>query len=175
MGTLGWSYFCRLVLSRTLYPVQIKQPEGGQHNPRSQCDVIMVLSEITSAAALWSIISSALERPGAGLFHWNVSVLFIVFFSAFLVNMSPLSQSVQFDVRPGVCMSGASPESLSRLLAELSQYGTHYLRLSHFSLQSTDKKGLVFQVCAAIIAITAAQAPHRTPSLVFFFHQLNLA
>ncbi|XP_072290946.1 gamma-tubulin complex component 6 [Eucyclogobius newberryi] len=57
----------------------------------------------------------------------------------------PLSQSVQFDVRPGVCVSGASPESVSRLLHELAQYGTHYLRLSHFSLQSADKKGLVFQ------------------------------
>nr|XP_046249377.1 gamma-tubulin complex component 6 [Scatophagus argus] len=57
----------------------------------------------------------------------------------------PLNQSVQFDVRPGVCVSGASPESVSRLLGELAQYGTHYLRLSHFSLQSADKKGLVFQ------------------------------
>ncbi|KAM6937282.1 gamma-tubulin complex component 6 [Xenentodon cancila] len=57
----------------------------------------------------------------------------------------PLSQSVQFDVRPGVCVSGASPESVSRLLGELAQYGTYYLRLSRFSLQSADKKGLVFQ------------------------------
>lgn len=58
-----------------------------------------------------------------------------------------LHQSVQFDVRPGVCVSGASPESVSRLLGELAQYGTHYLRLSRFCLQSADKKGLVFQVC----------------------------
>ncbi|XP_034541406.1 gamma-tubulin complex component 6 [Notolabrus celidotus] len=57
----------------------------------------------------------------------------------------PLNQSVQFDVRPGVCVSGASAESVSRLLGELAQYGTHYLRLSRFSLQSADKKGLVFQ------------------------------
>ncbi|XP_023198433.1 gamma-tubulin complex component 6 isoform X1 [Xiphophorus maculatus] len=57
----------------------------------------------------------------------------------------PLNQSVQFDVRPGVCVSGASPESVSRLLGELAQYGTHYLRLSRFCLQSGDKKGLVFQ------------------------------
>nr|XP_040018260.1 gamma-tubulin complex component 6 isoform X1 [Gasterosteus aculeatus aculeatus] len=57
----------------------------------------------------------------------------------------PLNQSVQFDVRPGVCVSGASPESVSRLLAELAQHGTHYLRLSRFSLQSVDKKGLVLQ------------------------------
>ncbi|KAM9854528.1 gamma-tubulin complex component 6 [Aulostomus maculatus] len=57
----------------------------------------------------------------------------------------PLNQSVQFDVRPGVCVSGASPESVSRLLWELAQYGTYYLRLSRFSLQSADKKGLVFQ------------------------------
>uniref|UniRef100_A0A665X9B5 Gamma-tubulin complex component 6 n=1 Tax=Echeneis naucrates TaxID=173247 RepID=A0A665X9B5_ECHNA len=57
----------------------------------------------------------------------------------------PLNQSIQFDVRPGVCVSGASPESVSRLLGELAQYGTYYLRLSRFSLQSADKKGLVFQ------------------------------
>lgn len=57
----------------------------------------------------------------------------------------PLNQSVQFDVRPGVCVSGASTESVSRLLGELAQYGTYYLRLSRFSLQSADKKGLVFQ------------------------------
>ncbi|XP_054476392.1 gamma-tubulin complex component 6 [Anoplopoma fimbria] len=57
----------------------------------------------------------------------------------------PLNQSVQFDVRPGVCVSGASPESVSRLLGELAQHGTHYLRLSRFSLQSADKKGLVLQ------------------------------
>ncbi|CAL8260991.1 unnamed protein product [Merluccius merluccius] len=57
----------------------------------------------------------------------------------------PLSQSVQFDVRPGVCVSGTSPESMSRLLGELAQYGTHYLRLSHFSRQSANKRGLVFQ------------------------------
>nr|XP_057931699.1 gamma-tubulin complex component 6 isoform X2 [Doryrhamphus excisus] len=57
----------------------------------------------------------------------------------------PLNKSVHFDIRPGVCVSGASPESVSRLLAELAQYGTYYLRLSRFSLQSADKKGLVFQ------------------------------
>ncbi|XP_071753562.2 gamma-tubulin complex component 6 [Centroberyx gerrardi] len=57
----------------------------------------------------------------------------------------PLNQCVQFDVRPGVCVSGASPESVSRLLGELAQYGTHYLRLSRFSLQSANKRGLVFQ------------------------------
>nr|XP_049579240.1 gamma-tubulin complex component 6 isoform X7 [Syngnathus scovelli] len=57
----------------------------------------------------------------------------------------PLNQSVEFDVRPGVCVSGASPESVSRLLGELAQYGTYYLRLSRFSLQSPEKKGLVFQ------------------------------
>lgn len=45
-------------------------------------------------------------------------------------------------------MSGTSPESVSRLLEELAQYGTHYLRLSRFSLGSADKKGLVFQVMA---------------------------
>ncbi|XP_037539663.1 gamma-tubulin complex component 6 [Nematolebias whitei] len=57
----------------------------------------------------------------------------------------PLNKSIQFDVRPSVCVSGASPESVSRLLGELAQYGTYYLRLGRFSLQSADKKGLVFQ------------------------------
>ncbi|XP_028813749.1 gamma-tubulin complex component 6 isoform X2 [Denticeps clupeoides] len=58
----------------------------------------------------------------------------------------PLNQEcMQFDVRPGVCISGASSESVSRLLAELAQYGTNYLRLSHFSLQGAQQKGLVFQ------------------------------
>ncbi|MCJ8736177.1 hypothetical protein PDJAM_G00255920 [Pangasius djambal] len=58
----------------------------------------------------------------------------------------PLNESsVQFDVRADVCVSGTSPESVSRLLEELAQYGTHYLRLSRFSLGSADKKGLVFQ------------------------------
>ncbi|XP_059916377.1 gamma-tubulin complex component 6 isoform X2 [Gadus macrocephalus] len=57
----------------------------------------------------------------------------------------PLSQSVQFNVRPGVCVSGTSPESMSRLLGELAQYGTHYMRLSHFSRQTATKRGLVFQ------------------------------
>uniref|UniRef100_A0AAR2L5F6 Gamma-tubulin complex component 6 n=1 Tax=Pygocentrus nattereri TaxID=42514 RepID=A0AAR2L5F6_PYGNA len=58
----------------------------------------------------------------------------------------PLNEaSVQFDVRPDVCVSGTSPESVSRLLGELAQYGTHYLRLSRFSLGTADKKGLVFQ------------------------------
>uniref|UniRef100_A0A4W4GMA5 Gamma-tubulin complex component 6 n=1 Tax=Electrophorus electricus TaxID=8005 RepID=A0A4W4GMA5_ELEEL len=56
----------------------------------------------------------------------------------------PLNEaSVQFDVRPDVCVSGTSPESVSRLLGELAQYGTHYLRLSRFSLGAADKKGLV--------------------------------
>ncbi|XP_017340318.2 gamma-tubulin complex component 6 [Ictalurus punctatus] len=58
----------------------------------------------------------------------------------------PLNESsVQFDVRADVCVSGTSPESVSRLLEELARYGTHYLRLSRFSLGSADKKGLVFQ------------------------------
>ncbi|KAK2834571.1 hypothetical protein Q7C36_015272 [Tachysurus vachellii] len=62
----------------------------------------------------------------------------------------PLNESsVQFDVRADVCVSGTSPESVSRLLEELAQYGTHYLRLSRFSLGSADKKGLVFQAFTA--------------------------
>uniref|UniRef100_A0A8C2GCI3 Gamma-tubulin complex component 6 n=1 Tax=Cyprinus carpio TaxID=7962 RepID=A0A8C2GCI3_CYPCA len=51
----------------------------------------------------------------------------------------------EFDVRPDICVSGTSPESVSRLLGELAQYGTHYLRLSRFSLSSTSQKGLIFQ------------------------------
>ncbi|XP_061772713.1 gamma-tubulin complex component 6 [Nerophis ophidion] len=69
-----------------------------------------------------------------------LNVLIGVASSTFLLN-----KSVQFDVRPGVCVSGTSPESMSHLLEELAQYGTYYLRLSRFSLQSADKKGLVFQ------------------------------
>ncbi|XP_047675216.1 gamma-tubulin complex component 6 isoform X2 [Tachysurus fulvidraco] len=62
----------------------------------------------------------------------------------------PLNESsVQFDVRADVCVSGTSPESVSRLLEELAQYGTHYLRLSRFALGSADKKGLVFQAFTA--------------------------
>nr|XP_002667047.4 gamma-tubulin complex component 6 [Danio rerio] len=58
----------------------------------------------------------------------------------------PLNEaSVQFDVRPDICVSGTSPESVSRLLSELAQYGTHYLRLSRFSLSGGSQKGLVFQ------------------------------
>lgn len=58
----------------------------------------------------------------------------------------PLNEaSVQFDVRPDICVSGTSPESVSRLLIELAQYGTHYLRLSRFSLSGGSQKGLVFQ------------------------------
>uniref|UniRef100_A0A8C9WPU1 Gamma-tubulin complex component 6 n=1 Tax=Scleropages formosus TaxID=113540 RepID=A0A8C9WPU1_SCLFO len=66
-----------------------------------------------------------------------LNVLIGVTSDTFLLN--------QFEVRPGVCVSGASPESISRLLAELAQYGTHYLRLSRFSLQSAHQRGLVFQ------------------------------
>lgn len=64
------------------------------------------------------------------------------------ISFPVFQSSVQFDVRADVCVSGTSPESVSRLLEELAQYGTHYLRLSRFSLGSADKKGLVFQVMA---------------------------
>lgn len=76
----------------------------------------------------------------------------------------PLFQSsVQFDVRADVCVSGTSPESVSRLLEELAQYGTHYLRLSRFSLGSADKKGLVFQVMALhSAALTLASVKDET-------------
>lgn len=69
----------------------------------------------------------------------------------YLVLFSPLKASVQFDVRPDICVSGTSPESVSRLLSELAQYGTHYLRLSRFSLSSASQKGLVFQVMHPVL------------------------
>ncbi|XP_060980255.1 gamma-tubulin complex component 6 isoform X4 [Dama dama] len=54
-----------------------------------------------------------------------------------------------FTVKRGVHVSGASPESISSLLSEVAECGTHYARLSHFSLQpvldSSCSKGLVFQ------------------------------
>ncbi|XP_069764941.1 gamma-tubulin complex component 6 isoform X2 [Narcine bancroftii] len=61
-----------------------------------------------------------------------------------------LNQSLQaFVVKQGVYISGTSPESMYNLLSELAENGTHYTRLSHFSLQpvldSTHNKGLVFQ------------------------------
>lgn len=53
-------------------------------------------------------------------------------------------------MKQGVHVSGASPESISSLLSEVAECGTHYTRLSHFSLQpvldSSCSKGLVFQV-----------------------------
>uniref|UniRef100_A0A8D0UK17 Gamma-tubulin complex component 6 n=1 Tax=Sus scrofa TaxID=9823 RepID=A0A8D0UK17_PIG len=54
-----------------------------------------------------------------------------------------------FTVKRGVHVSGASPESVSSLLSEVAECGTHYARLSDFSLQpvldSSCSKGLVFQ------------------------------
>ncbi|XP_072699537.1 gamma-tubulin complex component 6 isoform X1 [Canis lupus baileyi] len=54
-----------------------------------------------------------------------------------------------FVVKRGVHVSGASPESISSLLSEVAECGTHYARLSQFSLQpvldSLCGKGLVFQ------------------------------
>ncbi|XP_032201714.1 gamma-tubulin complex component 6 isoform X3 [Mustela erminea] len=54
-----------------------------------------------------------------------------------------------FTVKRGVHVSGASPESVSSLLSEVAVCGTHYARLSQFSLQpvldSSCGKGLVFQ------------------------------
>eukprot|EP00070_Physeter_catodon_P039688 XP_028346582.1 gamma-tubulin complex component 6 isoform X4 [Physeter catodon] len=54
-----------------------------------------------------------------------------------------------FTVKQGVHVSGASPESVSSLLSEVAECGTHYARLSRFSLQpvldSSCSEGLVFQ------------------------------
>ncbi|XP_037703652.1 gamma-tubulin complex component 6 isoform X2 [Choloepus didactylus] len=62
----------------------------------------------------------------------------------------PLCQLAQaFVVKPGVFVSGASPESVSSLLSEVAACGTCYSRLSQFSLQpalgSAPGRGLVFQ------------------------------
>uniref|UniRef100_A0A4X2JZ12 Gamma-tubulin complex component 6 n=1 Tax=Vombatus ursinus TaxID=29139 RepID=A0A4X2JZ12_VOMUR len=61
-----------------------------------------------------------------------------------------LSQASQvFEVKQGVYVSGTSPQNMSSLLSEVAEHGTHYTRLSHFSLQSvldsSYSKGLVFQ------------------------------
>ncbi|XP_039718938.1 gamma-tubulin complex component 6 [Pteropus medius] len=62
----------------------------------------------------------------------------------------PLCQLTQaFVVKQGVHVSGTSPDSISSLLSEVAECGTHYARLSHFSLQpvldSSCSEGLVFQ------------------------------
>lgn len=89
-------------------------------------------------------------------------LLIRTFFLIFSLRHPPLKASVQFDVRPDICVSGTSPESVSRLLGELAQYGTHYLRLSRFSLSSGSQKGLVFQVTHAVISYsTPGSFPHN--------------
>ncbi|XP_045042753.2 gamma-tubulin complex component 6 isoform X2 [Desmodus rotundus] len=62
----------------------------------------------------------------------------------------PLCQLTHaFVVKRGVQVLGTSPESISSLLSEVAECGTHYARLSHFSLQpvldASCSKGLVFQ------------------------------
>ncbi|XP_036614826.1 gamma-tubulin complex component 6 isoform X2 [Trichosurus vulpecula] len=61
-----------------------------------------------------------------------------------------LSQASQvFEVKQGIYVSGTSPQNVGSLLSEMAEYGTHYTRLSRFSLQpvldSCYSKGLVFQ------------------------------
>ncbi|XP_053319663.1 gamma-tubulin complex component 6 [Spea bombifrons] len=60
------------------------------------------------------------------------------------------NQSLQaFVVKQGIYMSGTSPDNISNLLAQIGEYGTFYIRLSHFSLRtvldSSHNKGIVFQ------------------------------
>ncbi|XP_012881211.1 PREDICTED: gamma-tubulin complex component 6 isoform X2 [Dipodomys ordii] len=54
-----------------------------------------------------------------------------------------------FVVERGVHVAGTSPESICSILSQVAEYGTHYMRLSHFSLQpvqgSMCSRGLVFQ------------------------------
>ncbi|XP_032122064.1 gamma-tubulin complex component 6 isoform X4 [Sapajus apella] len=65
------------------------------------------------------------------------------------VTFSLCQLAQAFVVKQGVHVSGASPESISNLLSEVAEYGTCYMRLTHFSLQpvldSSYSKGLVFQ------------------------------
>uniref|UniRef100_A0A2K6UKG6 Gamma-tubulin complex component 6 n=1 Tax=Saimiri boliviensis boliviensis TaxID=39432 RepID=A0A2K6UKG6_SAIBB len=65
------------------------------------------------------------------------------------VTFSLCQLAQAFVVKQGIHVSGASPESISSLLSEVAEYGTCYMRLSHFSLQpvldSSYSKGLVFQ------------------------------
>lgn len=62
----------------------------------------------------------------------------------------PVQLTQAFVVKQGIHVSGTSPESISSLLSEVAECGTHYARLSHFSLQpvldSSCSEGLVFQV-----------------------------
>ena len=64
--------------------------------------------------------------------------------------LCPAQPAPAFTVKQGVHVSGASPESVSGLLSEVAECGTHYARLSHFSLQpvldASCSEGLVFQV-----------------------------
>ncbi|KAM4882054.1 gamma-tubulin complex component 6 [Thomomys bottae] len=54
-----------------------------------------------------------------------------------------------FVVERGVHVAGTSPESICSILSQVAEYGTHYMRLSQFSLQpvqgSVCSRGLVFQ------------------------------
>lgn len=70
-------------------------------------------------------------------------------------------------MKQGVHVSGASPESISSLLSEVAECGTHYARLSHFSLQpvldSSCSEGLVFQVRPRLMLLQVClRAVHRS-------------
>lgn len=72
----------------------------------------------------------------------------------------PVQPAQAFVVKQGVHVSGASPESISSLLSEVAECGTHYARLSHFSLQPvldpSCGKGLVFQVLPSALWLALA-------------------
>lgn len=84
----------------------------------------------------------------------------------------PFQPAQTFTVKRGVHVSGASPESISSLLSEVAECGTHYARLSHFSLQPaldpSCSKGLVFQVrpCLTLLRVPGCcmQACSRAPA-----------
>lgn len=75
-------------------------------------------------------------------------------------RLRPAQPAQAFAVKRGVHVSGASPESISSVLSEVAECGTHYARLSHFSLQpvldSSCGEGLVFQVRPASCCHTCA-------------------
>ncbi|XP_028664767.2 gamma-tubulin complex component 6 isoform X2 [Erpetoichthys calabaricus] len=98
-------------------------------------------------------LSLSLAQPGpqseADLVKDALNVLIGVASATFSLNQT----ATGFQVKHGIFISGTSSESVTSLLGELEECGTHYLRLSRFSLQpvfsSSAQKGLIFQAFTA--------------------------
>ncbi|XP_039625763.1 gamma-tubulin complex component 6 isoform X2 [Polypterus senegalus] len=98
-------------------------------------------------------LSLSLAQPGpqseADLVKDALNVLIGVASATFSLNQT----ATGFQVKHGIFISGTSTESVTSLLEELAECGTHYLRLSRFSLQpvfsSSAQKGLIFQAFTA--------------------------